>query len=195
MLLHMTTAFGWLAITAAVLLLTVHGLGIDDPANRRAVFTIVAFLDDNLLADLSFMTIYTGLMLAGLTPWGYTRFWWITVKLVLAISCALGGRAVFSRWLAEATTVGHPVRGAELIFGTILMIAAIAFLAWVARTKPWGPIGRNRAPSLTWDHPALWLVVIATPIADYATDLPLQAIPAAVVLGHHAHRTFSKRPR
>jgi hypothetical protein len=193
-LLHMTTAFGWLAISGAVLLLTIHGLGIDDPTARHDVFAVAAHLDDKLLADFSFMTVYTGLMLAGLTPWGYTRFWWVTVKLVLALACALGGRAVFGRWLTEATTVGRPVPGTALIWGTVLMITAIAFAAWVARTKPWGQIGRNREPAQPWAHPALWVVVILTPVADYLTDLPLQAIPAAIVLGHHAHRTFRPRP-
>jgi hypothetical protein len=194
-LLHMTVAFGWLAISAAMLLLTTHGLGIDDPTARREVFAVAAHLDDNLLADFSFMTVYTGLMLAGLTPWGYTRFWWVTVKLVLALACALGGRAVFSQWLAEATTAGHPVPGNALTWGTVLMITAIASMAWIARTKPWGQIGRNRAPAQPWAHPALWVIVILTPIADYITDLPLQAIPAAIVLGHHARRTLSTHRR
>jgi hypothetical protein len=189
-LLHMTTAFGWLAISGAVLLLTIHGLGTDDPTVRHDIFAVAAYLDDNLLADFSFMTVYTGLMLAGLTPWGYTRFWWVTVKLVLALACALGGRAVFGRWLTEATTVGHPVPGTALIWGTVLMITAIGFAAWVARTKPWGQIRRNREPAQPWAHPALWVVVILTPIADYITDLPLQAIPTAIVLGHHARRTL-----
>jgi hypothetical protein len=185
-LMHMATAFGWLAISAAMLLLITYGLRLDDPAAPLDVLTVAAHLDDNLLADFSFMTVYTGLMLAGLTPWGYTRFWWVTVKLVMALGCALGGRAIFTRLLVDATTVGHPIPGDTLILATTLMIAAIAFMAWVARTKPWGPIGRHREYARDWAHPALWALVIATPIADYVTDLPLQAIPAAIVLGHHA---------
>jgi hypothetical protein len=192
-LLHMATAFGWLAICGAVLLLTIHGLGTDDPTLRHDIFVAAAHLDDNLLADFSFMAVYTGLMLAGLTAWGYTRFWWVTVKLVLALACALSGRAVFGRWLTEAATVGQPVPGTALVWGTILMIIAVAFAAWVARTKPWGRIGRTREPAPPWAHPVLWVIVILTPIADYITDLPLQAIPAAIVLGHHAHRTFRAR--
>jgi hypothetical protein len=185
-LLHMAAAFGWLAISGAMLLLITYGLRLDDPAAQLDVLTVAAHLDDNLLADFSFMTVYTGLMLAGLTPWGYTRFWWVTVKLVMALGCALGGRAIFTRLLADATTAGHPIPGDTLILATTLMIAAIAFMAWVARTKPWGPIGRHRQPARHWAHPALWALVLATPIADYVTGLPLQAIPAAIVLGHHA---------
>jgi hypothetical protein len=184
-LVHMATAFGWLATSAAMLLLISHALGLEDPAAQRDVLAVAAHLDDNMLADLSFMTVYTGLMLAGLTPWGYTRFWWVTVKLALALSCALGGRAIFTRLLADATTAGEPIPGGALVLATTLMIAAIAFLAWVARTKPWGPIGR-RPPARPWAPPALWVLVLVTPVADYITDLPLQAIPAAIVLGHHA---------
>jgi hypothetical protein len=75
-LMHVATAFGWLATSAALLLLIGHALGLEDPAAQRDVLAVAAHLDDNMLADLSFMTVYTGLMLAGLTPWGYTRFWW-----------------------------------------------------------------------------------------------------------------------
>ncbi|MCE7010963.1 hypothetical protein LWC34_50395 [Kibdelosporangium philippinense] len=129
-------------------------------------------------------------MLAGLTPWGYTRFWWVTVKIVLALGCALGGRATFGRWLATAAR--QPIPSDALIWGAVLMIAAIAFMAWVARAKPWGQIGHNRQPVQPWDHPALWVIVLGAPVADYVTDLPPQAIPAALVLGHHA--LLTRRP-
>jgi hypothetical protein len=184
-LMHMTTAFGWLTSSLAVLLLTAHGLAQQDQAGRVAVFETVAHLDDNLLADFSFMTVYTGLMLAGLTQWGYFRFWWVTVKLVLALTCALAGRAMFTRWLADAGAADH-----RLTAATILMIAAISIMAWIARAKPWGRIS-GRGPARPWGHPLLYVVIIVTPVLDYITDLPLQAIPAAIVLGHHARRTLS----
>jgi hypothetical protein len=190
-LLHMTTAFGWLTCSIAMLLLTFHGLGAADEHSRLAVFATAAYLDDNLLADLSFMTVYTGLMLAGLTPWGYLRFWWVTVKMALAITCALTGRAMFAHWLAEASTPGHPVPDHRLVIATILMITAIMTMVWIARTKPWGRINPRRGPGQPWGHPALYVIVLVTPVLDYITDLPLQAIPAAVVLGHHARRTLS----
>ena len=133
----MATAFGWLALSVAMLLLITHALRLDDPTAQRDVLTVAAHLDDNLLADFSFMTVYTGLMLAGLTQWGYTRFWWVTVKLALALACALGSRAIFTRLLADATTTGRPIPGGALVLATTFMIVAIAFLAWVARTKPW----------------------------------------------------------
>ena len=141
------------------------------------------------------MTVYTGVMLAGLTPWGYTRFWWVGVKLVLALACALLGRAAFGRWLAEAATAAQPVPGGALISGSALTIIAIAFMAWAARTKPWGRIGRNRASPRPWAPPALWVLAIVTPVADYLTGLPLQAVPVTIVLGHHARRSFSTGSR
>ncbi|GAA0966536.1 hypothetical protein GCM10009555_008660 [Acrocarpospora macrocephala] len=80
----------------------------------------------------------------------------------------------------------------RLTAATILMITAIAIMAWIARAKPWGRIG-DRGPARPWGHPLLYVVIIVTPVLDYITDLPLQAIPAAVVLGHHARRTLSRR--
>jgi hypothetical protein len=162
-LLHLFVAFGWLASTLAVLLLA----GSGQPAAALLV-------DDRLLADFSFMTVYTGLMLAGTSNWGYTRFWWVTVKLVAAIALALGGRALFED--------GVPVVGGAL------MAAAIAVLAWIGRAKPWGRL-RPGQPGRYWSHPAIYIAILVTPVLDYITDLPLQAIPAAAVLVLRTVRT------
>lgn len=140
---HMTVAFGWLISSIAMLLLIFSGLGIEDEEDRRGVFATAAYLDDNLLADSSFMTVYTGLM-AGLSQWGYLTFWWVTVKLALALTCALTGRQMFTRWLADASTGGDPIPGDQLVAATVLMITAITIMAWIARTKPWGRISTSR---------------------------------------------------
>ncbi|SMD20311.1 hypothetical protein SAMN05661093_06358 [Kibdelosporangium aridum] len=153
-LLHLMTAFGWFAATVAVLLLTAHGQ-----------VEAALLVDDRLLADCSFMTVYTGLMLAA--NWGFTRFWWITVKLVTTIGLALGGRALFHDGMFVA--------------GGVLMVAAIAALAWIGRMKPWGQL-RPHVQAKPWRHPAIYVVILATPVLDYVTGLPLQAIPAAAVL-------------
>ncbi|MBP2323290.1 hypothetical protein JOF56_003675 [Kibdelosporangium banguiense] len=164
-LLHLMTAFGWLAATLAVLLLSGH----PDAA---------LLVDDRLLADFSFMTVYTGLMLAGTAHWGYTRFWWVTVKLAVTLVLALGGRTLFAH--------GLPVPGG------VLMVVAIAVLAWIGRTKPWGRL--RPGPSIRpWSHPAIYIAILVTPVLDYVTDLPLQAIPAAAVLVRHAVSAGSGR--
>ena len=64
---------------AAVLLLAVDG-------RRSAALRV----DDLLLADLSFMTVYTGTMLAGLGSWGFTRHGWVLAKLVIGRSVRAG---------------------------------------------------------------------------------------------------------
>jgi hypothetical protein len=167
-LLHLATAFGWLAAVLAVLLLAGHG-----------ELAAAARLDDLLLADLSFMTVYTGVMLAGSGPWGYTRFRWVVVKLGIVVCCALGGRAVFRRLLVE------PGAGPQLVTAGALTVLAIAAVAWIGRVKPWGRLRPGAAPP-PWQSPAGYLVVLITPILDYVSDVPLQAVPAAVVLARHA---------
>jgi hypothetical protein len=155
-LLHLFVAFGWLACTLAVLLLAGSG--------QQAAALLV---DDRLLADFSFMTVYTGLMLAGTSNWGFVRFWWVTVKLVAAIGLALGGRALFDNSVPA--------------LGGVMMAAAIAVLAWIGRAKPWGRL-RPGEPGRYWSHPAIYLAILVTPVLDYITGLPLQAIPAAAVI-------------
>ena len=188
LLTHLAVAFGWLASSLAMLALIGHGTALADPGRRRAVFGVAAFLDDNVLADFSFMTVYTGLMLAGLTPWGYLRFWWVAVKLVVAVGCALTGRELFGRWWAEASTAGQSAPDGRLLAATAFMAATLAVLAWIGRTKPWGQTGLG-PPVRPLDHPVLWVAVLVTPVLDYATGWPLQAVPAAVVLGHRGWAT------
>lgn len=193
-LMHMTTAFGWLTCSIAMLLLVSHGLAQEDPASRWIVFETAVQLDDLLLADFSFMTVYTGLMLAGLSQWGFLRYWWVTVSIGLAIACALTGRQILPR-LLDASADGDPVSSGRLVGVTLAMIIALVFLAYVGRTKPWGRIGAARGPERPWGHPALYVAILVTPVLDYITDLPLQVIPAVVVLGHHARRTLLARWR
>jgi hypothetical protein len=157
-LLHLTTAFGWLTTTLVVVFLSETGY-------RSAAVEV----DDRILADFSFMTVYTGLMLALLGPWGLPL--WVKVKLVMAVGCALGGRAMFP---------------GDLVPG-LLMIGAILAMAWLGRTKP-GSRNAGRVQPLT--HPAWYLFALVTPVLDYLTDLPLQAIPVAAALSLRLRRRF-----
>jgi hypothetical protein len=193
-LMHMTTAFGWLTCSIAMLLLVSHGLAQKDQASRRIVFETAVQLDDRLLADFSFMTVYTGLMLAGLSHWGFVRFWWVTVSIGLATTCALTGRQIFPR-LLDASADGDSVSSGQLVGVTLVMIAALVFLVFIGRIKPWGRIGAARGPEPPWGHPALYVAIMVTPVLDYLTDLPLQVIPAVIVLGYHARRTLLDRGR
>ena len=172
-LLHLATGFGWLAAGLAVLLLGWHG-------ERAAALRV----DDLLLADLSFMTVYTGLMLAGLGPWGYTRHRWVLVKLGLAVGCALGGRAVLPGLLAAP---GHELR---LVVVVTVGALALGTMAWLGRTKPGARPRAGGVPPCT--QPTWYVVALVTPVLDYTSGLPLQGFPAAAVLARHAW--FALRP-
>lgn len=55
-------------------------------------------------------------MLAGLSQWGLTRFGWVTVKRVFAITCTLGGRVLLIGFPARVRRRGgHPALYAVVI--------------------------------------------------------------------------------
>jgi hypothetical protein len=168
-LMHLATGFGWLSATAGVLLLAVNG-------ERSAALRV----DDLLLADLSFMTVYTGTMLAGLNGWGLARHRWVLVKLGAGIGAALGGRVVLPPLLAE------PGTDPQLIGVGTIGALTIAGLAWLGRTKPGGRRNGDDPPPAP--HPAWYLVALLTPALDYVTGLPWQAVPVAAVLIRNARR-------
>lgn len=157
-LMHLTTAFGWLTATLVVVFLSETGY-----------HTAALDVDDRILADFSFMTVYTGLMLALLGPWGFPL--WVKVKLTVAVGCALGGRAIFPVGLVPG----------------LLLISAILTLAWIGRTKP---RQRNAGRVQPLTHPAWYLFALVTPVLDYITDLPLQAIPVAAAVSLRLRRRF-----
>jgi len=101
-LMHLATGFGWLSATAVVLLLAVDG-------ERSAALRV----DDLLLADLSFMTVYTGTMLAGLSGWGFTRHRWLLVKLGTGIGAARCYRSCSPSPAPSPTSSGGHDRGAD----------------------------------------------------------------------------------
>ena len=55
---------------------------------------------------------YTGIMLAALTPWGFFRYWWVTVKFALTVVLTVAGIALLGQWregMINAVVRGTPV--------------------------------------------------------------------------------------
>jgi CheY-like chemotaxis protein len=102
-----------------------------------------------------------------------------------------GGPVLYDRLHRTDAGRSHPVGLHEVLVGH-RQARSCAFLR-PRRPRSWhgsrAPNPGARSAARPWAPPALWVLVLVTPVADYVTDLPLQAIPAAIVLGHHALAT------
>ena len=115
-------------------------------------------------------------MLSLLTAWGIFRFWWVTAKFVLTLTCIYLGIGHLGGWLEQAVGVaagggsgGGPA--VRVMVGGATVIVAIAFMAWVSTAKPWG---RTRAATRATDpnpHAGWFVMAVAVPFLDTAAVL------------------------
>ena len=66
---HGVTSIGWMSLALCLSTLLIWGT----PGALEAALV----LDDRLLQHLAIAAAFSGLMLAGLTTWGYFRYWWV----------------------------------------------------------------------------------------------------------------------
>jgi hypothetical protein len=184
---HVITSVGWMGQALAMLALLVEG---------RA-YGAAHVVDQNVLLYLANASAFTGLMLCGLTPWGYFRYWWVLVKFTITISQLYLGIFFLSPRLDAAVGAGHA--SPWLPLGTGLMVSAIAFQAWVSIAKPWSrtPWAPARKPAAA---PA-WTcgVAVAVPAADYLLGTLLFGFPSPllqllVVIGYPIRRATRGNP-
>ncbi|GHJ44134.1 hypothetical protein Cs7R123_14760 [Catellatospora sp. TT07R-123] len=167
--LHAVTSIGWMSFALALCVLLISGPGGYDSAR---------VLDKQLLAHLGTSAAFTGLMLSGLTAWGYLRHWWVLVKFVITLTQLVVGMSVLSPRL-DALAGGDA--GVQ-IASSALMAAAIAFQAWLSVTKPWRHTPwtdpRRRTPSFpNW----LYWAAVAVPVLDFVVWKALFGSPAPLL--------------
>ncbi|AQZ63236.1 Sll8025 protein [[Actinomadura] parvosata subsp. kistnae] len=170
--LHVLTSVGWMAFALALVVLLSHATRTGDPAGYR----MADLLDDDILLHFANASAFTGLMLSGMTRWGYTRYWWILAKLLMTLGQLYAGIFLLGTRL-DALAAGSREPATALVAGTGLMASALAVQTWLAVAKPWKrtPWARAAAPEV----PAWMLAAaVAVPVADYLT--------ATLVFGHPA---------
>jgi hypothetical protein len=173
--LHVLSSLGWWAMGLAQLsfiLVALRSTGDGAVAALQAA----QHLDHTLLIYFANSAAYTGIMLAALTPWGFFRYWWVTVKFTLTVILTIVGIALLGQWrqgMIDAAQGGGPGPNPLLVVsGVTATVAALVFVTWVSIAKPWGRTGRRPR---TAPRPAArtYLLACAPPLLDYATSLAL----------------------
>ncbi len=133
--LHVLTSVGWAALAASLAVLQVLG---GDPAARPAALLGAHHLDAVLLAPLAVGSALTGTVLAAATPYGFFHHRWVATKFGITLAQLYLGIGVISTRLDAAHADPTGSLPPELLPLTLLMVAAIAFQAWLSVAKPWG---------------------------------------------------------
>lgn len=108
-------------------------------------------------------TLLTGIVLSVATPWRLLQYWWIVVKLVLAVAVIVTAVALIGDWVQQAVAQAAGVSRAGVNAGlpAWLVVAGSAvhlLFLWAATTisvdKPWGKIKRRKRSAVHQREPA-----------------------------------------
>jgi len=114
-----------------------------------ATNSAIKLIDDFIVIPTAIGSLLTGLLISWLTPWGFFKWRWITLKWILTISVILFGTFALGPWLNGMTEISGAERAAALQNSTytsykqllaafsspqILLLVGMVFLSVI---KPW----------------------------------------------------------
>ncbi|MDR0548743.1 MAG: hypothetical protein LBI10_04940 [Deltaproteobacteria bacterium] len=114
-------------------------------------------VDDLAIIPGALGSLLTGLLISGLTPWGFFKHRWVTIKWILTIFCIL-----FGTFFLGPTVNGQPPISEEYglaalndpqyvanwlnsLIGGLFQMLALFFMLAISVLKPWRKFPRNQA--------------------------------------------------
>lgn len=148
-IIHLITASLWVG-GAVTLLLMGLWLGPAQSGLELLGYDLARkFVDDLIIIPGALGCLFSGLLISWLTPWGFFRHRWVTVKWILTIACILFGtfylgpiintQPLTSRelGLAAAHDPLYTSRHFNNAVGGAVQVVLILFLVAVSVLKPW----------------------------------------------------------
>lgn len=145
--LHFLLAGIWVGGGLALFLLQGAAKGGEEVYGVTAAMRLV---DDAVIIPGALGSLISGLLLSWLTPWGFFKHRWITVKLALNVAAIIFGTFWLGPWVNGQAAIAAAERAAALtnpaylynakmnyIFGGV-QVAVIMALFFVSALKPWG---------------------------------------------------------
>ena len=160
---HVAVSAGWLGLVVAMLTLGISAATASLPTFVLACYAMMERIGGAVIPFFAVATLLTGIVLSVATPWQLLQYWWIVVKLVLAVSVIVTSVALTGDWVqravaqaAEASRVGV---NAGLPAWLVVAGSAVHLLfLWVATMisvdKPWGKIKRRQCSAVHQREPA-----------------------------------------
>jgi hypothetical protein len=145
---HIVCTCAWVGAGACMFLLNF----VARPNNSHDLYVVMAALkmiDDWVIIPAAVGSLLTGLLISWLTPWGFFKWRWVTVKWGLTIAMTLFGICYLSPWLHEMAAITAADPGGALqneVFLTDRMLLSLSggpmflamfFLVFLSVLKPW----------------------------------------------------------
>ncbi|UQZ88606.1 hypothetical protein C4J81_05050 [Deltaproteobacteria bacterium Smac51] len=148
-ILHLITAGLWVGGAVALNLMNAS-LGPGQSGAELFGYDMARkFVDDFIIIPGAMGCLLTGLFISWLTPWGFFKHSWVTVKWILTVTCILFGTFILGPMIngqppisealgleALADPVYQANRNNNQLLGG-LQLLAIFFMVAISTLKPW----------------------------------------------------------
>lgn len=149
MVLHIISGIGWMGADVAIFLLLLTGLTTNDGETAAACYIAVGVFVPIAVPILSLSMLASGILLGWGTKWGLLRYWWVFVKLVIALTMTV---LVFASLVpgindlevafvtgASADSVRDSTGSAreQLMYPPIVSFLLLGFAVILSIFKPW----------------------------------------------------------
>jgi hypothetical protein len=144
LIVHITTAVGWLGTTVTVLTLAITGLvapGSD--LQQAAYYDVFRVLNPGASVPLAFLGLASGTVLAVRGTFGLIRHRWVLTKLIASLVAVGINQRVTKAGAAQVTAqlaTGQPVgfAGTQVLLGACLSLVILIMNVSLSVAKPWG---------------------------------------------------------
>lgn len=146
---HVLCTCIWFGAVLSVILVYLFSYRTTNPELLVNNNSIMEKIDYWLIIPASLCSYFSGLLMSWKTSWGFTKYKWIVVKLVLGTLLILFGMFFLNTWIVRsAETVTGNISEYQLTqkkLGISMMAQAvvIAFLIVISNLKPWGKTANN----------------------------------------------------
>jgi uncharacterized membrane protein len=141
---HVLSTCIWFGSVLSVILVYLFSYQATQPELLLNNNSIMEKIDYWLIVPSSICCYFSGLLMSWKTNWGFIKYKWIVVKLVLGTLLILFGIFFLNTWIvrsAETVTeniVTYQLTQRKLGISMMAQALVIAFLIVISNLKPWG---------------------------------------------------------
>jgi hypothetical protein len=152
LVVHIGASVSWLGVDVVLGVLVLRTVLSSDPVVVAVSYQAVELFAVWTLLPIGLLTLASGLLLGWGTRWGVLRYWWVLVKLALAVLLTALVPVALQPTVADATDYGRallaggatPDVPTNLYFPPIVSPIALVAAIILAVYKPWGLVRRRR---------------------------------------------------
>ncbi len=154
--MHIVFTGGWVGLVVGMCILGLSAAFGSDPGFALTCYEVMRRFGV-AIPIFALGSIFTGLVLSAVTPWGLVRYWWTITKAVLALATIVTAVMLGGSWreqaivLLEAHFPAAPGSSAAwlLVGSSVAHLLMLAAATVISVDKPWGTTPRGRVRRTT----------------------------------------------